>query len=652
MSTLTLREVKNNSWLKFYAGNWSVMTLSYWGQHYTNNWKKIFGDGLTKAILFSKKGHATSFFEKVDYKRYGEHLAKKAFKNEPYVKKWCDELKLKVDQVIHMIEELKNVKIGKNEFTKFIDVFTSYGPWHSGIKILVDHLPVEMVQKFLPEISEVRKYSEKTFVETEKFFELFAKQLSKKIFIPSELILCMTKEEIETYFEKGKVPNNEMLKRRYSQSVLLFKPKEYEIKTGKNVDKIEDAILKISNNDQITGQVAFPGLTSGIARVVVEAHKVKKFNRGDILITGMTRPDFIPLIKMSGGVVTDGGGVLCHAAVAAREFKKVTIVGTEVATKMFKDGDFIIVDGNKGIVKKQQKRKTGNCQRPRRRFRKSGGLPAPPAGGAKHRPNTFYNTLQFMNKGYLVASLVFALILVGFGCNRKTDQMLQNPANNFVRNIVFSQYASTSGTVNNIFLDKDNKYGNDTNTMGDFDNTTRTNKVIIETTRDVDAVETLESPDKKSIVFMVHSGVPLTIQVNTPEDSGPYVDAGLKTVFSYDIESDTVSYLFDSKRTQGGGFCLNSFSPDNSALLLHCGAGMVDPEDTFYGNVYSFVNKKFYELGPIWGVEWLSDGRLRYRELKDKACSVTNYYICHPESECKICYRDKSEMPWKYIQYK
>ena len=65
----------------------------------------------------------------------------------------------------------------------------------------------------------------------------------------------------------------------------------------------------------------------------------------------MTRPEFIPLIRKAAAIVTDAGGILCHAAIVAREMKKPCIVGTKVATKAFKDGDLVEVDANKGVVK-------------------------------------------------------------------------------------------------------------------------------------------------------------------------------------------------------------------------------------------------------------------------------------------------------------
>ncbi|MBU1031264.1 MAG: hypothetical protein KKB65_08575, partial [Nanoarchaeota archaeon] len=73
---------------------------------------------------------------------------------------------------------------------------------------------------------------------------------------------------------------------------------------------------------------------------------------GEIIFTGMSTPDFVPLIKKAAAIVTDEGGVLCHAAIISRELKKPCIVGTKIATQVFKDGDLVEVDANKGVVKK------------------------------------------------------------------------------------------------------------------------------------------------------------------------------------------------------------------------------------------------------------------------------------------------------------
>ena len=66
----------------------------------------------------------------------------------------------------------------------------------------------------------------------------------------------------------------------------------------------------------------------------------------------MTRPEMIPIIKKASAIVTDEGGITCHAAIISREMKIPCIVGTQTSTIIIKDNDIIEVDAEKGIVRK------------------------------------------------------------------------------------------------------------------------------------------------------------------------------------------------------------------------------------------------------------------------------------------------------------
>ena len=63
--------------------------------------------------------------------------------------------------------------------------------------------------------------------------------------------------------------------------------------------------------------------------MIFDPEKRSDFKEGDILVTGMTRPEFVPLMEKAAAFVTDAGGMLSHAAITAREMKKPCIVGTE-----------------------------------------------------------------------------------------------------------------------------------------------------------------------------------------------------------------------------------------------------------------------------------------------------------------------------------
>ena len=65
----------------------------------------------------------------------------------------------------------------------------------------------------------------------------------------------------------------------------------------------------------------------------------------------MTRPEFVPLMRKAKAIITDEGGITCHAAIISRELKILCIIGTKTATRLLKDGDLVEVDANTGVVK-------------------------------------------------------------------------------------------------------------------------------------------------------------------------------------------------------------------------------------------------------------------------------------------------------------
>ena len=103
---------------------------------------------------------------------------------------------------------------------------------------------------------------------------------------------------------------------------------------------------------EITGNIVYMGKVKGTAKIVKKASELSKLKKGDILITPMTTIDYVPYLDKASAIVTDEGGIACHAAIVAREFKIPAIVGTKYATKILKDNDLIEVDARKGIVRK------------------------------------------------------------------------------------------------------------------------------------------------------------------------------------------------------------------------------------------------------------------------------------------------------------
>ncbi len=100
----------------------------------------------------------------------------------------------------------------------------------------------------------------------------------------------------------------------------------------------------------LKGISASLGMANGKVKIILNPKECKKMRRDEILVTEMTDPLYMPAIKKAKAIVTDIGGLLCHAAITAREMKIPCIVNTKKATKIFKNGQKIIVDASKGDI--------------------------------------------------------------------------------------------------------------------------------------------------------------------------------------------------------------------------------------------------------------------------------------------------------------
>lgn len=103
---------------------------------------------------------------------------------------------------------------------------------------------------------------------------------------------------------------------------------------------------------ELSGRVAQPGNVKGVARVILSEPQVNELREGEILVASMTDPNMVSAMKRAAAIVTDEGGITCHAAIVSRELGVPCIIGTKIATKIFKTGDKIEVDTDKGKVRK------------------------------------------------------------------------------------------------------------------------------------------------------------------------------------------------------------------------------------------------------------------------------------------------------------
>ena len=114
----------------------------------------------------------------------------------------------------------------------------------------------------------------------------------------------------------------------------------------------------------VKGQGASPGMATGRVVVIRDVKDTGSVKAGDILVTKMTNPDMVPAMQKVAAIVTDEGGMTCHAAIVSRELGTPAVVGTRNATSILKPGQLVTVDGEKGFIYEGALEKPAQAQAP------------------------------------------------------------------------------------------------------------------------------------------------------------------------------------------------------------------------------------------------------------------------------------------------
>ncbi|AEI64400.1 PEP/pyruvate-binding domain-containing protein [Corallococcus macrosporus] len=104
----------------------------------------------------------------------------------------------------------------------------------------------------------------------------------------------------------------------------------------------------------VRGLGASPGVASGPVRVLGAPSEGRQLQPGEVLVAEMTSPDWVPTMRRASAIVTDRGGMTCHAAIVSRELRKPCVVGTRTATRALRNGEAVTVDGSTGEVREGQ----------------------------------------------------------------------------------------------------------------------------------------------------------------------------------------------------------------------------------------------------------------------------------------------------------
>lgn len=274
-------------------------------------------------------------------------------------------LLVEVDQELR--KDYKNIKTAndaknglKNEEKKLKKKIADYQKWYKKL-----NKRQKIVVSYVQEIIHMRDVRKNFFAKGIVINWRIAEKIFDDAEVSHEYIRYYTFQEIMkgvSYLKKHKL---ELMKREKGFALLVYYSGKTEIafQDYSKSKKIVDDYHLIQEKDRqkekdvLRGQVGSPGVAKGRVRIMLNISESNKFQVGEVLVAGMTRPEYAPIMKKAVAIITDEGGITCHAAIVSRELKTPCVIGTKLATKILKNGDLVEVDASKGIVKILEKAK-------------------------------------------------------------------------------------------------------------------------------------------------------------------------------------------------------------------------------------------------------------------------------------------------------
>ena len=262
-----------------------------------------------------------------------------------------DDFLIKYSQAIEACDYIEKMIMGELEFELdgFLLAVQKIYPF-SSLGNLAGSLPELLVGKVYGTFKAFREEKGELLTKAEEFLSFYSARVAG-----NELLDFYRIAEV---FHKETVDKEQIAERRhgylYFNKRILVEKQGNEINEFLNSNHIallEDEETTLGDSGQLMGTSAFGGKIKGVVSIIVNEKDFCKMKKGDILVASMTVPKFLPVMKIAGAMVTDEGGVLCHAAIVARELEIPTVIGTKRATSVLTDGDLVEVDANNGKVR-------------------------------------------------------------------------------------------------------------------------------------------------------------------------------------------------------------------------------------------------------------------------------------------------------------
>jgi phosphohistidine swiveling domain-containing protein len=308
----------------------------------TEHFRAVFGREHCIFITLRDADTFTHYVDEESSRELSEFVSQRVAENPDFLKNLFEKGKQHFQKLIFFAEHAGRQKNNFKELMKkYFQLYRMSYP-HFLITLFADTVGKNHV---IP-MADFRFFSRASFNKTHENIKPCLEEIAKQHAVTVDELKFLTPAEILLLLDNIPVNIQQKISQR-QQCYFMFQKGSFELKENAtyNVNEHFSQILK--------GIGTSPFIYTGKVKIITSTADAEKIEQGDVIVTRMTTPDIVsPFFQKAGALVTDEGGITCHAAVISREFNIPALMGTGNATRLLKDGDIVEVDAEKGIVRK------------------------------------------------------------------------------------------------------------------------------------------------------------------------------------------------------------------------------------------------------------------------------------------------------------
>ncbi len=320
----------------------------------TQELKAFVGEPHSRIFIIIEDGQGSFYVPSAEVEKQTKRLIKDCRSVEKIIKRYPDSYRAVRLSVRKALQGMKNGNYNYGLVKDFFDRYRgSFIPYR--VVTRVAGYSDALSSRAADSIGRMRLIFKKDWTELRKDLGTMLGMIAGRFKVPLSALESLTYEELLSCLRAGDFRRAVRIQKGRARPLVLYKTKRsWQVWAGLKMKSFVAKAVRVPDTDtvrELAGRGACAGKVRGVVRVALRPERVPRGERF-VLVTSMTTPDFVPMLRNALAIVTDEGGLTCHAAIISRELKIPCIIGTKMATRVLKSGDVVEVDAYQGIVRK------------------------------------------------------------------------------------------------------------------------------------------------------------------------------------------------------------------------------------------------------------------------------------------------------------